>query len=187
MPGVATGLARLAGLLKPALEIMWVDDVRRMNKFLKADAPDVAGHLFRRDRIALAAVRGPLKDAFGPHCFYCKTHLPADNPIDHVLPWSLVAIDGLANLVLACMRCNTDKRHALPAIAIVDRVLGRDRDVLEQIANEFRWPTEYNRVVSAARGIYRGQPAGVATWLGYKSSTRLDIAFASSWIGLASG
>ncbi len=52
MPGVATGLARLAGLLKPALEIMWVDDVRRMNKFLKADAPDVAGHLFGRDRIA---------------------------------------------------------------------------------------------------------------------------------------
>jgi hypothetical protein len=28
-PGVAHGLARLAGLLKPALEIMWVDDVRR--------------------------------------------------------------------------------------------------------------------------------------------------------------
>jgi hypothetical protein len=29
--GVAHGLARLAGLLKPALQIMWVDDVRRMN------------------------------------------------------------------------------------------------------------------------------------------------------------
>jgi len=43
MPGVATGLARLAGLLKPALEIMWVDDVRRLNKFLSADVPDIAG------------------------------------------------------------------------------------------------------------------------------------------------
>jgi hypothetical protein len=38
-PGVAHGLARLAGLLKPALEIMWVDDVRRMNKFLDAEFP----------------------------------------------------------------------------------------------------------------------------------------------------
>lgn len=28
MPGVAVGLARLAGLLKPALEIMWIEDVR---------------------------------------------------------------------------------------------------------------------------------------------------------------
>ncbi len=42
-PGVAHGLARLAGLLKPALEIMWVDDVRNMNKFLHEKVPDVAG------------------------------------------------------------------------------------------------------------------------------------------------
>ena len=100
-PVVAQGLARLAGLLKPALEIMWVDDVRRMNKFLDAEVPDVAGHLFGRERTALAVVRESFKEVFKPHCFYCGTHLPADNPIDHVLPWSLVGIDGLANLVLA--------------------------------------------------------------------------------------
>ena len=114
-PGVAHGLARLAGLLKPALEIMWVDDVRRMNRFLHAEMPDVAGHLFGRERTAMAVVRDPFKDAFGAHCFYCGTHLSEDNPIDHVLPWSLVGIDGLANLVLACERCNGDKSGALPA------------------------------------------------------------------------
>lgn len=182
MPGVAAGLARLAGLLKPALEIMWVDDVRRMNKFLTAEVPDIAGHLFGRDRTALAAVRGPFKDAFGARCFYCDTNLPADNPIDHVLPWSLVGIDGLANLVLACARCNTDKRHALPAVDLVDRVLGRDREVLEQIAGAIRWPTEYPRVVAAARGIYGSQPPGIATWSGYKASVRLDIGFAPPWM-----
>lgn len=184
-PGVAFGLARLAGLLKPALEIMWVDDVRRMNKFLDADVPDIAGHLFGRDRVALRAVRAPFRDAFGPHCFYCGTHLPADNPIDHVLPWSLVGIDGLANLVLACARCNTDKRHALPAVSIVDRVLERDIDVLEEIATEIRWPTEHSRVVAAVRGVYRGQPAGVATWSGYKASAKLDISFGPWWLGLS--
>jgi hypothetical protein len=51
MPRVAHGLARLAGLLKPALEIMWVEDVRRMNNFLDAEVPDVAGHLFGRERV----------------------------------------------------------------------------------------------------------------------------------------
>ena len=51
---VAHGLARLAGLLKPALEIMWVQDVRRMNKFLDTEVPDVAGHFFGRARIALS-------------------------------------------------------------------------------------------------------------------------------------
>jgi hypothetical protein len=180
-PGVAHGLARLAGLLKPALEIMWVDDVRRMNKFLYADIPDVAGHLFGRERIDLGAVRGSFTEAYGPHCFYCGTHLPVNNPVDHVLPWSLVGIDGLANLVLACGRCNGDKSGALPAVSIVDRVLERDRVVLEQIASEIRWPTQHDRVVAAALGIYRVQPAGVPTWSGYKQTERLDISFRPSW------
>ena len=37
-----------------------------MNKFLDAEVPDVAGHLFGRERIPLAVVREPFKDAFGP-------------------------------------------------------------------------------------------------------------------------
>lgn len=182
-PGVAHGLARLAGLLKPALEIMWVDDVRRMNKFLDAEVPDVAGHLFGRERTALTAVREPLKEAFGPHCFYCGNHLPTNNPIDHVLPWSIVGIDGLANLVLACARCNGDKSGALPAVSIVSQVLERDQEALEQIATELQWPTQHDRVVAAARGIYRGQPAGVPTWPGYKRSKLLDISFPPWWVG----
>ncbi len=68
-PGIAFGLARLAGLLKPALELLWVEDVRRMNRFLDADVPDVAGHLFGRDRISLAPARAALKEAFLPTCF----------------------------------------------------------------------------------------------------------------------
>ncbi|KUI25597.1 HNH endonuclease [Mycobacterium sp. IS-1742] len=183
-PGVAHGLARLAGLLKPALEIMWVEDVRRMNKFLDSDVPDVAGHLFGRERTALAAVREPYKEAFGPQCFYCGTHLPADNPIDHVLPWSLVGIDGLANLVLACRRCNGDKSNALPAVPLVDRALDDRRlSALEDIATELQWPTQRERVTAAARGVYRGQPEGVPTWSGYRRSVRLDISFPPWWVG----
>jgi len=179
--GVAQGLGRLAGLLKPALEIMWVEDVRRMNKFLYDKVPDVAGHLFGRERTALGAVRAPFRQAYGPHCFYCGTHLPANNPVDHVLPWSLVGIDGLANLVLACARCNGDKSGALPAVSIVERVLERDREVLEQIATEIQWPTQHDRVVAAALGIYHVQPDGVPTWSGYKQTERLDISFPPSW------
>lgn len=182
-PGVAHGLARLSGLLKPALELMWVDDVRRMNKFLDAEVPDVAGHLFGRERTAMALVREPFKEAFGPHCFYCRTHLPANNPIDHVLPWSLVGIDGLANLVLACARCNSDKSGALPAVTLLDRVLERDLKVLEEVASSLQWPTQHARVVAAARGIYLGQPAGVPTWAGYRQRERLDISFPPWWVG----
>ncbi|WP_237158819.1 hypothetical protein [Mycolicibacterium fortuitum] len=70
---------RLAGLLKPALEIVWVDDARRMNKFLTAEVPD-------------------------------------------------------------------------------------------------------NQVVAAAHRAYAGQPPGIATWSGYKSSARLDIAFVTELV-----
>jgi hypothetical protein len=78
-------------------------------------------------------------------------------------------------------RCNGDKSGALPAVTIVDRVLERDPDVLEQIASELLWPTQRQRVVAAARGIYRGQPVGVPTWSGYKRSERLDISFLPKW------
>lgn len=181
-PGVAFSLARLAGLLKPALEIMWVDDVRAMNKFLGAEVPDVAGHLFGRDRISLTPVREAFKDSFGPHCFYCGTHLPSGNPVDHVLPWSLVGIDGLANLVLSCAACNGDKSGALPAVEIVDRALDRDHGVLEEIAQEIQWPTQRDRVVAAARGIFRGQPDGVPTWAGFRRTVRLDVGFVPEWM-----
>jgi 5-methylcytosine-specific restriction endonuclease McrA len=181
MPGVATNLAKLARLLKPTLEVMWVDDVWRMNRHLHA-APDVAGHLFGRDRVALHAVRDPLKEAFGATCFYCGVSLSASNPVDHVLPWSLLGINGLANLVLACARCNGDKRNALPSLAIVDRVLARDQILLSQVSAQVNWPMERERVISSARGVYRTQPASSVLWSGAGQYERLGVPTGHSWL-----
>jgi HNH endonuclease len=187
-PGVAYSLARLSGLLKPTLEVLWVEDVRRMNRFLDQKVPDVAGHLFGRERLSLAPARSALKEAFGPACFYCDAPLPADNTVDHVLPWSRLGIDGLANLVLACARCNNSKLHSLPAVAHVDRVLARDKSTLEEIASAILWPTQYERVVSAARGLYLGEPAGTPTWWGVRSTVLLDLStYAPWWVDYAGG
>jgi len=153
-----------------------------MNRWLDADIPDVAGHLFGRDRLSLSPARAGLKEAFGPVCFYCGSRVPADNPVDHVLPWSRVGIDGIANLVLACRRCNGDKLHALPSLALMDRALARDRGILEQIADSIAWPTEYGRVLSAARGVYRGEPVGAPTWDGFRRSRQLDVVFPPDWL-----
>ncbi|MFL6070436.1 MAG: HNH endonuclease, partial [Actinomycetes bacterium] len=79
--GVASGLARLSGLLRPALELLWVEDVRRMNRWLGEDVPDVAGHLFGRERISLAPAREALTEAFGPRCFYCERKVGASSPV----------------------------------------------------------------------------------------------------------
>jgi hypothetical protein len=82
---------------------------------------------------------------------------------------------------LACARCNGDKSGALPAVSLVDLAPDRDRAVLEQIASQIQWPTQHDRVVAPALGIYRVQPAGVPTWSGYKQTERLDISFPPSW------
>lgn len=181
-PGVAAGLARLSGLLKPTIEVLWVDDVRRMNRRLDSDVPDVAGHLFGRDRLSLAPVRAAFSEAFGPTCFYCGRGLRPSSPVDHVLPWSRVGIDGLANLVLACQACNGSKLHALPALELVERVLDRDLSVLEQVAEEIAWPTQYDRVRSAARGLYRGEPQGAPTWRSVGSTAYLDLSASPAWL-----
>ncbi|HEY5856812.1 MAG TPA: HNH endonuclease [Aldersonia sp.] len=180
LPGVAAGLARLSGLLKPTLEILWVEDVRRMNRQLSENVPDIAGHLFGRNRIPLGPARLALAEAFGPGCFYCGRRLAAH--VDHVLPWSRVGIDGLANLVLACARCNSSKSQLLPAVEHTTRALDRDQATLVQIATGIEWPYQYERTVAAARGLYLSTPPNSPTWRGVDQFTRLDLAFPPPWI-----
>lgn len=173
--GVAHGLARLSGLLKPALQSMWVSDVRRIN-VLDDEVLDIEGHLFGRARVDLTPVQTPFKQAFGPYCFYCEAELKPGNPVDHVLPWSSVGLDGLQNLVLACMPCNSDKSNKIPALQHVDKALeDTDRaNKLDRIETEIRWPTQRKRVRDAARGLYQTEPPGLPTWLRRGQTIDLD-------------
>lgn len=68
-PGVCFTLARLAPLLKPVFQLEWVNDVRRMNKSILKESPDLAEHLFGADRVALAVPGTALAEAFGASCF----------------------------------------------------------------------------------------------------------------------
>lgn len=163
-PGVAFGLARLSGLLKPGLLLAWVDDVRRMNPALSEGVPDLEGHLFGQDRIALQRPRQVLIDEYGDRCFYCGSRVGPAAHVDHVLPWSRVGLDGLANLVLACSRCNSSKSDLLPERTHVSRALDRDPDRLTSLAAAITWPVQYHRVVTAARGLYATQPDASPLW-----------------------
>ncbi|MGB7364437.1 MAG: HNH endonuclease [Rhodococcus sp. (in: high G+C Gram-positive bacteria)] len=177
--GVGFALARLSSLLKPALMLAWVDDVRRMNSFLTEEVPDLEGHLFGSDRVALQRPRDALLGTFGPTCFYCRRRVGDDVHVDHVLPWSRVGIDGLANLVLACPGCNTSKSQLLPDRSHVSRALGRGRPALDELADRIDWPSQFDRVVTSARGLYASQPAGSPTWRGRSDIVplRIDIAW----------
>lgn len=180
-PGVAAALSRLSGLLRPTLEVLWIEDVRRMNKDLVADVPDLGGHLFGRDRISLDRARKALADTFGASCFYCQAPVGRSAPVDHVLPWSRVGLDGLANLVLACARCNSDKSETLPVLPLVAAAVHRDAVVMEGLAHEISWPTQRARVLAVADGLYRVQPDGTPLWSSYKNRLVLDMAWVDAW------
>ncbi|MET9201793.1 HNH endonuclease signature motif containing protein [Gordonia sp. NPDC003585] len=171
LPGVCFTLARLAPLVKPAFQLAWVDDVRRMNRALFDDEPDLAHHLFGADRVALQKPGFVLGDAFGRECFYCASHLTSGQHVDHVLPWSRVGLDGLSNLVLACSLCNTNKSDLLPDPAHIRRALGRGRDRLDALAESINWPSQFDRVVAAAHGLYATQPDTTPIW---RATKRVD-------------
>lgn len=178
---MAWALARLAGLLRPLVETLWSEDVRRWNHQLTAEVPDIAGHLFGRDRISLKPARDALVEVYGPTCFYCQMTVGSTGASDHVLPWSRIGLDGLTNLVLACRRCNADKSDTLPRTDLVEQAVGRDHQVLEQMAQAINWPTQRQRTVDAARGLYRTYPTGSPVWAGYHQ-TFLSVAVPEDWL-----
>ena len=85
-----------------------------------------------------------------------------------MLPWSRIGLDGLTNLVLSCRRCNSDKSDTLPKTDLVEQAVSRDQMVLEQIAHALKWPTQRQRTIDAARGLYRTYPTGSPLWAGYQ-------------------
>ena len=109
-PGVAFAMAKLSGLLKPALRWLWADKVWKSNRKLFQGGLDVQQYLFE-DRIPLTRIGPALMERFDPKCFYCYAKAPqvARFHVDHVLPLSLTKMNGLANLVLACQPCNSSK------------------------------------------------------------------------------
>lgn len=179
-PGVAWGLARLSGLLEPVLQVLWVDEVRRMNPVVRDDVPDLPGHLFGVDRVSLDRPFAALKDEFGDKCFYCDKRHAVE--VDHVLPWSRSRIDGLANLVQACRECNGNKRDSLPALEHVGNALGRGKARLEQIADTITWTADYDQVRSMGRGLYLSTPERSQTWLAVDHTKPLDNSNPPEWM-----
>jgi hypothetical protein len=172
-PGVADAMARLAGLLKPTLEYLWVDKVWKSNQEFFQESLEVKRFLFDQDRIPLSQIRSALIKAFGANCFYCGDSVASSVHVDHVLPLSKVVINGLANLVLSCSACNSNKSGHLPALEHVERALGislptdhlnRDITTLDEIAHSAHWDAQYDRVLRAARGLYKTTPPSTPTW-----------------------
>jgi 5-methylcytosine-specific restriction endonuclease McrA len=69
-------------------------------------------------------------------CFYCGAHFDGSTTptVDHVIPWSFLLEDGLWDLVLACVACNSRKSDWLPTHAYLERLMVRNQRILSNYA-----------------------------------------------------
>lgn len=172
-PGVAWKLAKIAPLLVPVIERLWVSEVLRFNPSV-AEA-QVEKYLLGANRVAVSELKQPLVDEQRARCFYCNRSLNnAHVHIDHVLPWSRCGFDGLANLVAAHANCNLSKSDALPAPEHVERAI--KRPYLEQVqeSTNWRYGIQLKRMKRTAIGQFRLLPDQYLLWASLSESVTIS-------------
>ena len=178
IPGAASHLSALVGLLRPVVEREWLRHVARRNEG-DVDELRLEAFLFGSERTSLVALREPLLRVQLGRCFYCQVER-GPWEVDHFLPWSRWPDDRLDNLVVADRRCNNDKRAALPAVRHLEQWWSRLDPAagiskrLAVVAADLQWPRRPERTSAGARGLYRHQPAGTMLWAGQGVVEPLD-------------
>ena len=163
-PGVAEGLVRLNGLLRPIFYREWAVRVAKLNNLPEAG---LESFLFDVDRASLDAVREPLCDLQGRCCFYCDGRISSRADVDHFIPWSRYRDDGLDNLVTAHGRCNNSKRDFLASAEHVEHWVERTRRLdadLTVLAQACGWPRDRDRSAAVVRAVYLRLPASARLW-----------------------
>ena len=163
-PGVAEGLVRLNGLLRPLFYREWAVRVAKLNRLPEAG---LESFLFDVNRASLNVVRKPLRELHDNRCFYCDDHISGGAVVDHFVPWSRYRDNGLDNLVPAHGKCNNSKRDFLASADHVERwaerTRTRDAD-LTALARAYSWPRDRDRSTAVARAVYLRLPASARLW-----------------------
>ena len=178
-PGVAEGLIKIQGLIRPYIETLWIQWVADRNKDL-TDAARLHDFLFGVDRRSLTRVKPHLVSLQEGECFYCNSPLGRDTEVDHFLPFSKHNDDSLDNLVAACRKCNGSKSDSYPSLPHVSKWMERfvkgsqtdhDLDTIAVAIPHFR---DSISTASKARAVYLNKPEGTMLWHSINESTVLN-------------
>jgi hypothetical protein len=80
-------------------------------------------------RGAVSQWRDLLSNIQNGRCFYYENHDMTSPEVDHVLPWTFVLEDKTWNLVLACRKCNNEKRDRLTNKDTLERLCDRNKQI----------------------------------------------------------
>ena len=179
-PGVAEGLIKIQGLIRPYIETLWIQWVADRNKDL-TDAARLHDFLFGVNRRSLTRVKPHLVRLQESKCFYCNSLLGRDTEVDHFLPFSKHNDDSLDNLVAACRKCNGSKSDSYPSLPHVSKWMERfvkgsqtDHD-LDTIAASIPHFRDSLSTASKARAVYLNKPEGTMLWHSLNENTALNL------------
>lgn len=163
-PGVADGLVRLNGLLRPIFCREWAVRVAKLNALPEAGLEDF---LFEVDRASPSVVRKPLRDWQDDRCSYCDGRIlgRADVAISFTGPRHRA--NGRDNLVPAHGTCNNSKGDFLASAEHVERWTERPRSLdadLAAVARECGWPRDRGRSTAVARAVSLRLSAVARLW-----------------------
>ena len=179
-PGVAEGLIKIQGLIRPYIETLWIQWVADRNKNL-TDAARLHDFLFGVDRRSLTRVKPHLVSLQEGKCFYCISSLGRDTEVDHFLPFSKHNDDSLDNLVAACRKCNGSKSDSYPSLPHVSKWMERfvkgsqTGTKLDTIAASIPHFRDSLSTASKARAVYLNKPEGTMLWHSVDESAALNL------------
>ena len=177
-PGTASSLVALGPLFRPFITRWWTDKAAQLNPDVE-DARSVIefeDFLFGHDRKALGRVAEGLLD-LQQGCFYCSTPIGTRREVDHFVPWAFSGDDGLDNLVVACHRCNNDKRATLAGPQHLQELLTRNQrwaGDLASLADERLWPRHPRRSSLVRRSAYLDVPVERSLWSWFRGAPMLS-------------
>jgi hypothetical protein len=171
LEGAGEHLVRLAPLIRPLAHRKWTSMVARINRDVVHES-HLEDFLFGTEHGAVARLAPALRELQDDRCFYCASSLAGGVEVDHFLPWSRFADDGIENLVAAHRSCNNSKRDFLAAEEHVAVWVSRFREGdpmgrgLAEVAERTSWQRSPGRTLSVARAIYLNLPPGTRLWSG---------------------
>ncbi|MCY3850696.1 MAG: hypothetical protein OXF75_07855 [Acidimicrobiaceae bacterium] len=172
LPGVAEALVRYAGILRPLIEFRFVQTVMRINRgVLDFDTEDVYSHLFGKARfMPPEAMRRELVNIQGGCCILTGERLQSSgSSLDHVIPWSRARLSQIENFLVTTKSVNSKKSDTLLSPEMVDKWLDfvdLNASEIRQCAEEFGWPTDFDRVRAVAMQTYSALNPAAGVWNG---------------------
>ena len=161
-PGVIEDLVRWGGVLRPVIELHYLNFVLKANK-TESHQDDLYTFLFGEDRsMPPLTVRPRLWELQNKKCIYsgeplAKPIKTKQQQLDHVLPWSRIRMSVIENFVLTDGETNGEKSALLLSADMLEKWLtfmDSKHDKLVEIAQEHAWPSDRNRVIQGLKALY---------------------------------